>query len=73
MNLITDWQFQFYSVYTLAEVKNILPLKGACMNFNIQSILLKDKRVMQEINDHLWIESQKAGYTLVWTVRLRNG
>lgn len=26
--------------------------------------LLKDKRVIQEINKHLWIESQKAGYSI---------
>ena len=26
--------------------------------------LLKDKRVMEEINKHLWIESQKAGYSI---------
>ena len=26
--------------------------------------LLKDKRVSEEINRHLWIESQKAGYSI---------
>lgn len=26
--------------------------------------LLKDKRVMEEIHKHLWIESQKAGYSI---------
>lgn len=26
--------------------------------------LLKDKRVIDEINKHLWIESQKAGYSI---------
>ena len=26
--------------------------------------LLKDKRVIDEINKHLWIESQKAGYNI---------
>lgn len=26
--------------------------------------LLKDKRVADEINKHLWIESQKAGYSI---------
>lgn len=26
--------------------------------------LLKDKRVTDEINKHLWIESQKAGYSI---------
>jgi hypothetical protein len=26
--------------------------------------LLKDKRVIEEINKHLWIESQKAGYNI---------
>ena len=26
--------------------------------------LLKDKRVAEEINKHLWIESQKAGYSI---------
>lgn len=26
--------------------------------------LLKDKRVVEEINRHLWIESQKAGYNI---------
>lgn len=27
-------------------------------------LLLKDKRVVEEINKHLWIESQKAGYSI---------
>ncbi len=26
--------------------------------------LLKDKRVIEEINRHLWIESQKAGHNI---------
>ena len=26
--------------------------------------LLNDKRVIEEINRHLWIESQKAGYNI---------
>lgn len=26
--------------------------------------LLRDKRVIEEINKHLWIESQKAGYSI---------
>ncbi len=26
--------------------------------------LLKDKRVIEAINQHLWIESQKAGYSI---------
>jgi len=26
--------------------------------------LLKDRRVVDEINKHLWIESQKAGYSI---------
>ncbi len=26
--------------------------------------LLKDKRVIEEINRHLWIESEKAGYDI---------
>ena len=26
--------------------------------------LLKDKRVVEEINKHLWIESQKSGYSI---------
>ena len=26
--------------------------------------LLKDRRVQEEINKHLWIESQKAGYSI---------
>ena len=26
--------------------------------------LLKDRRVVEEINRHLWIESEKAGYDI---------
>jgi hypothetical protein len=26
--------------------------------------LLKDKQVVDEVNKHLWIESQKAGYSI---------
>ncbi len=26
--------------------------------------LLKDQRVVEEVNKHLWIESQKAGYSI---------
>ena len=26
--------------------------------------LLKDKRVMEEVHKHLWIESQKVGYSI---------
>jgi hypothetical protein len=26
--------------------------------------VLKDKKVIEEINKHLWIESQKAGYSI---------
>ena len=26
--------------------------------------VVKDKRVIEEINKHLWIESQKAGYNI---------
>ena len=26
--------------------------------------ILKDKRVVEEINKHLWIESQKVGYSI---------
>jgi len=26
--------------------------------------LLKDKRVIEEVHKHLWIESQKAGYSI---------
>lgn len=26
--------------------------------------MLKDKRVVEEINKHLWIESQKVGYSI---------
>lgn len=34
------------------------------MKINDLRLLLKDKRVMEEINKHLWIESQKAGYNI---------
>lgn len=34
------------------------------MNFNDVSLLCRNKRVMQEISNHLWIESQKAGYNI---------
>ncbi|MCA9407286.1 MAG: hypothetical protein KC733_01240 [Candidatus Omnitrophica bacterium] len=34
------------------------------MNINELKELLKDKRVIEEINKHLWIESQKAGYSI---------
>jgi hypothetical protein len=34
------------------------------MNITDLRELLKDKRVMDEINKHLWIESQKAGYSI---------
>ncbi|MFA6378514.1 MAG: hypothetical protein WCX16_01875 [Candidatus Omnitrophota bacterium] len=34
------------------------------MNITDLRELLKDKRVMEEINKHLWIESQKAGYSI---------
>jgi hypothetical protein len=34
------------------------------MNFNHLSLLFKDKRVLQEIDKHLWIESQKAGHNI---------
>lgn len=33
------------------------------MDHNLRE-LLKDKRVIEEINKHLWIESQKAGYSI---------
>jgi hypothetical protein len=34
--------------------------------FNLESLreLLRDKRVTEEIHKHLWIESQKAGYSI---------
>ena len=34
------------------------------MKINHVKELLKDKRVMDEIHKHLWIESQKAGYNI---------
>lgn len=34
------------------------------MNISELRELLKDKRVIEEINRHLWIESQKAGYSI---------
>ena len=34
------------------------------MNYEQTRDLLKDKRVVEEINKHLWIESQKAGYSI---------
>lgn len=34
------------------------------MKINDLRDLLKDKRVIEEINRHLWIESQKAGYSI---------
>ena len=34
------------------------------MNISELRELLKDKRVIEEINKHLWIESQKAGYSI---------
>ena len=34
------------------------------MKVNELKDLLKDKRVVEEINKHLWIESQKAGYSI---------
>ncbi|MFA5087755.1 MAG: hypothetical protein WC552_01830 [Candidatus Omnitrophota bacterium] len=34
------------------------------MKINDVRELLKDKRVIEEINKHLWIESQKAGYSI---------
>ena len=33
-------------------------------NINIKEMLLKDKRVVEEIHRHLWIESQKAGHSI---------
>ena len=38
--------------------------KGKDMKISDLRELLKDKRVMEEINKHLWIESQKAGYSI---------
>jgi len=34
------------------------------MNISELKELLKDKRVVEEINKHLWIESQKSGYSI---------
>ena len=34
------------------------------MNISQLKELLKDKRVMEEINKHLWIESQKVGHSI---------
>ena len=34
------------------------------MNINQLRELIKDKRVIEEIHKHLWIESQKAGYSI---------
>ena len=34
------------------------------MNMQELKELLKDKRVMEEIDRHLWIESQKAGHSI---------
>ena len=34
------------------------------MNLNDLRDLLKNKEVIEEINRHLWIESQKAGYSI---------
>ena len=34
------------------------------MRINDVRDLLKDKRVIEEIHRHLWIESQKAGYNI---------
>ncbi len=38
--------------------------QGGSMNIMDLRELLKDKRVIEEINKHLWIESQKAGYSI---------
>ena len=40
------------------------PRKGKNMKISDLRELLKDKRVTEEINKHLWIESQKAGYSI---------
>ena len=37
---------------------------GDSMKITDLRSLLKDKRVVEEINKHLWIESQKAGYSI---------
>lgn len=34
------------------------------MKVNHLRDLLRDKRVMEEIHKHLWIESQKSGYNI---------
>ena len=34
------------------------------MNEDLTKKLLKDKRVVEEIHRHLWIESEKAGYDI---------
>ena len=34
------------------------------MTKNEREKLLKDKRVIEEINRHLWIESEKAGFDI---------
>jgi len=34
------------------------------MKLNEIKELLKNKEVLEEINKHLWIESQKAGYSI---------
>ena len=34
------------------------------MKINDVKELLKDKRVIEEIQKHLWIESQKAGFSI---------
>ena len=34
------------------------------MKINELRKVLKDKRVIEEINKHLWIESQKAGHSI---------
>lgn len=38
--------------------------KGKDMKISDLRELLKDRRVLEEINKHLWIESQKAGYSI---------
>ena len=38
--------------------------KGGFMHLNDIVELLKDRRVIEEIHKHLWIESQKAGYNI---------
>ena len=34
------------------------------VNVDSQKVLLNDKRVVDEINRHLWIESEKVGYDI---------